>query len=590
MAYEVTATRRRPKTFDELAGQDFVVATLKNSIETGRIAHAYLFSGPRGCGKTSAARILARSLNCEKGPTAVPCGVCSSCVEISRGASMDIIEIDGASNTGVNDVRQIKDEVLFPPNSGRYKVYIIDEVHMLSNSAFNALLKTIEEPPPYIIFIFATTELHKVPATIKSRCQQFNFRLIPLDTIQGILKTTCAEMQIEAEDEALFWIAKESTGSLRDAYTIFDQVASFSDGLIRAALIQEKLGLVGMDTLNTLAEACAAGDTSRAFSIIDGRLDAGVAVEQFVIDMAGYYRNLLLLKNGVTRESVLGYNPDRFSAPVLQALDSIHLERALSILLDLYRDVRYSVSPRFELETAVSKLCWLTQWVSPQELQAAVAGAREALAGSPKGGVARPLAGPGLNQTPAETTTDRGGSAENNGADQGGAFSEGFKRYMAGRESAGGSPPEEGASFLGEPPGAGEPDGEPEAEKPPPPEGAFPEGDDAARLKTALINNFKLNRGLLASGLERSLPWEWSGDKLIIPVRDSLGVELLKKDAALIREALIRIRGRPLSFEVVVGNHSGEAQPEEAPADSPQVELVCRVFRGTVVKNNGSLP
>ncbi|OHE57627.1 MAG: DNA polymerase III, subunit gamma and tau, partial [Treponema sp. GWA1_62_8] len=155
MAYEVTATRRRPKTFDEMAGQEFVVATLKSSIETGRIAHAYLFSGPRGCGKTSAARILARSLNCEKGPTAVPCGTCPSCVEIARGSCMDVIEIDGASNTSVNDVRQIKDEVLFPPNGSRFKVYIIDEVHMLSNNAFNALLKTIEEPPPYIVFIFA---------------------------------------------------------------------------------------------------------------------------------------------------------------------------------------------------------------------------------------------------------------------------------------------------------------------------------------------------------------------------------------------------------------------------------------------------
>ncbi|MFA6507087.1 MAG: DNA polymerase III subunit gamma/tau, partial [Treponemataceae bacterium] len=197
MAYEVTATRRRPKTFDEMAGQEFVVSTLKSSIESGRIAHAYLFSGPRGCGKTSAARILARSLNCEKGPSATPCGVCSACIEIARGASLDVIEIDGASNTSVNDVRQIKDEVLFPPNSGHYKVYIIDEVHMLSNSAFNALLKTIEEPPPYIVFIFATTELHKVPATIKSRCQQFNFRLFSVDTIKRLLAEAWRETKIE---------------------------------------------------------------------------------------------------------------------------------------------------------------------------------------------------------------------------------------------------------------------------------------------------------------------------------------------------------------------------------------------------------
>jgi len=380
--YEVTATRRRPKTFDELAGQEFVVSTLKNSLQNGKIAHAYLFSGPRGCGKTSAARILARSLNCERsgsGETGGPCGICDNCKSIRSGSSMDVIEIDGASNTSVNDVRQIKDEVLFPPQTGKYKIYIIDEVHMLSNSAFNALLKTIEEPPPYIIFIFATTELHKVPATIKSRCQQFNFRLIPIETIQGILKDVCGEMGIKAEDNALFWIAKESTGSMRDAFTLFDQVASFSGGHIREELIREKLGLAGLEKINQLAEACAANDASAALMLVDSALAAGVAIEQFIIDLAGYYRSLLLIKNGVTRESLLGYSTSEFSAKVLETLDSIRLEQALEILLDCYRDIRYSVSPRFELETAVSKLSWLNKWVSPDELRAALEGARSVL-------------------------------------------------------------------------------------------------------------------------------------------------------------------------------------------------------------------
>ncbi|MCL1837091.1 MAG: DNA polymerase III subunit gamma/tau [Treponema sp.] len=383
-AYEVTATKRRPKTFDELAGQEFVVSTLKNSLKSGSIAHAYLFSGPRGCGKTSAARILARALNCEspqneKGPAENPCGICDNCRSIAAGASMDVIEIDGASNTSVNDVRQIKDEVLFPPQAGRYKVYIIDEVHMLSNNAFNALLKTIEEPPPYIIFIFATTELHKVPATIKSRCQQFNFRLIAIETIQAILKNICGELGVEAEDNALFWIARESTGSLRDAFTLFDQVASFSGGHIRENLIREKLGLAGLETINALAEACAANDAPAAFSHIDAILSSGVAIEQLIIDLAGYYRGLLLVKNGISRESLLGYSRDQFSEKVLNALDGMRLEQALDILLACYRDIRYSVSPRFELETAVSKLAWLGQWVSPVELKAALDGARRVL-------------------------------------------------------------------------------------------------------------------------------------------------------------------------------------------------------------------
>src|SRR5512145_2017775 len=252
MPYEVTATRKRPKDFEEFKGQDFVSATLVSSLESGRIAHAYLFSGPRGCGKTSAARILAKSLNCEKGPSAKPCGTCRSCVEIARGSSLDVIEIDGASNTSVDNVRQIKDEVLFAPNSGRYKIYIIDEVHMLSNSAFNALLKTIEEPPPYIVFVFATTEVHKVPATIRSRCQQFNFRLIGPEQIKARLQEVVQELKLPAEEAALFWMAREATGSLRDAYTLLDQVISFSPDGIRLETIRAKLGLVGIERINGL--------------------------------------------------------------------------------------------------------------------------------------------------------------------------------------------------------------------------------------------------------------------------------------------------------------------------------------------------
>lgn len=379
MAYEVTANRRRPQRFEDLAGQEFVAATLQNAITAGQIAHAYLFAGPRGCGKTSSARILAKSLNCEKGPAASPCGQCTACREIALGSSLDVIEIDGASNTSVNDIRQIKDEVLFPPNSCRYKVYIIDEVHMLSMSAFNALLKTIEEPPPYVVFIFATTELHKVPATIKSRCQQFHFRLVAAEQIKELLAAAAEELHITADAEALYWIAREARGSIRDAYTLFDQTAAFSDGHITYDKIRGTLGLIGTDMLNELYERCAEGNASQAVLTLDRILHNGVSIEQFVSDSAEYLRSLLFVSSGITRESLLGQAAERFSPAVLAAWKPVQLERALSLFLTLYRDIRYSLDARYEAELAVLRLCSLSGYVSAGEVKDAVDAARALL-------------------------------------------------------------------------------------------------------------------------------------------------------------------------------------------------------------------
>jgi DNA polymerase-3 subunit gamma/tau len=301
---------------------------------------------------------------------------------------------------------------------------------MLTSSAFNALLKTIEEPPPNVVFIFATTELQKVPATIKSRCQQFNFRLIPIETIKTLLAGACKEMGINAEDEALFWIAKESTGSLRDAYTLFDQVLSFSDGGIRAALIREKLGLVGLDKLNEFAEACAANDVTAGLEKVGALLDAGAAIETFVADLAGYYHSLLLLKAGITRESVLGYPPERFSKTVLAKYDEGRLAHAGELIFNLHRDIRYSLSPRFELETLAAKLCWLDKWVSPPDLARAVEGASRIL----KGGLSGPLAG-GTSQ--GEEETPGAPKSREIQFGQPGFLTKEFERYIAEKETAG---------------------------------------------------------------------------------------------------------------------------------------------------------
>ncbi|MBN1525462.1 MAG: DNA polymerase III subunit gamma/tau [Spirochaetales bacterium] len=368
MNYEVTALKKRPQNFDDFVGQDFVVETLKNSLESKRIANAFLFSGPRGVGKTSAARVLAKALNCSAGITSSPCGKCSSCTEITAGNALDVIEIDGASHTSVNDVREIRDEVLFAPSSSRYKIYIIDEVHMLSNNAFNALLKTIEEPPPYIVFIFATTEIHKVPATIRSRCQQYNFRLISIDEIINKLQTAIQDMKIEADAESLIWIAKEATGSLRDAYTLFDQVVSFADGKIQLKKIQEKLGIVGMEEIEVLIAAIAEKKSKPVIEIVNTIIAKGISEEQVLISLAEYFRNLLLLNSGITKESLLGYSLESFKKDIINAFTTAQIEKSLTLIFELLRSLKFSLNQKFELELLVQRLCNISRYITPEEI------------------------------------------------------------------------------------------------------------------------------------------------------------------------------------------------------------------------------
>ncbi len=300
MAYIVFARKYRPRNFDEVTGQSHITTTLKNAIEQSRVAHAYLFAGPRGVGKTTTARILAKALNCEKGPTSKPCNRCASCLEITSGSSLDILEIDGASNRGIDEMRSLRENAKFAPSKGAFKIYIIDEVHMLSNEAFNALLKTLEEPPPHVKFIFATTHAHKVPPTILSRCQRFDFRRISTGNILDNLRSIAKEEKLVVDDEALSLIAKYGDGSMRDAQVILDQISSFTGGSVGADDVTKILGIVDDEILFGLSAAICDRDPKDALRIIDELVNKGKDVMQAVTGMIEHFRNISIAK--VTKE------------------------------------------------------------------------------------------------------------------------------------------------------------------------------------------------------------------------------------------------------------------------------------------------
>ncbi len=536
MAYEVTASRRRPQVFTGLVGQEYVVQTLQSELRSGKVAQTFLFSGPRGVGKTSAARILAKALNCERGPTDSPCGTCGPCAEIARAQSLDVVEIDGASHTGVDDVRELRDQVVFPPGSARTKVYIIDEVHMLSTSAFNALLKTIEEPPPYVTFVFATTEPHKVPATVRSRCQHFAFSLIGHDRIAACLRDAAAELGASVDDDALHWIARQSAGSLRDAFMILDQVIAGARGAGAAGVtlegLRDSIGLLGFDDLNGVALAVAGRDVPATLTAFDRALSRGVAVDHFLAELVEYFRSVLFIRHGLNRDAWLSAPAAAFPREVVEALSVEQAEKAVELLLAAQRNLKGALNERCEVELALSRLAELDRLITPaevlerlRELQAAV-GVPAAAAGAP--------AAPAPPRSPAS------------------------------------APAGEALAAVDDDAGAGEP----------------VDAGDAGDPTRQAIAVLRQRRPPVASALERAASIERSGDGLRVTFhrQERYAAGAVGQETAEIAAAF-GLAG-PGAVDVQLESDGGGQDGREAAA-APGAETIRSVFRGEIVQGGG---
>lgn len=374
MSYIVFARKYRPKIFDELIGQSHVTTTLKNAILQDRVAHAYLFSGPRGVGKTTTARILAKALDCEKGPSPQPCNLCPSCNEITQGTSLDTLEIDGASNRGIEEIRNLKENVRFAPSRGRYKIYIIDEVHMLTPEAFNALLKTLEEPPPHVKFIFATTQIHKVPATILSRCQRFDFRRLSTKDIFGNLKKIAEDEKLNISPDALGLIARYADGSMRDGQVILDQIISFTQGKALAEDVTKVLGIIDDELVFGLADSVKAQDSAGVLTMIDRIVNEGKDTLQVVSSLIEHFRNLSILKISRSLDSLIEAGADKLIRYEDQARkftieELLYITYTLTNTLELIKKTRLG---RVPFEMAMLKLTRLGSVMSLADIIAKI--------------------------------------------------------------------------------------------------------------------------------------------------------------------------------------------------------------------------
>ncbi len=534
--YQVIARKYRPQTFQDVVNQEHVKTTLENAIEQRRIAHGYIFSGQRGTGKTTVARILARCLNCIQGPTTKPCGACASCLEITAGGTVDVIEIDAASNRGINEMRELRENVRYQPARDRYKVFIIDEAHQITNEAFNALLKTIEEPPPWVVFVLCTTEAHKIPATIASRCQHFSFRSVDFEDLTARMVWICQQEGIEADAEALAVLAHAGEGSVRDSLSALDQAIACCGSKLTAAEVRALLGAFSLESLEQVSSALRDSNSARMLEVVDELQRAGHNLQHFSRELARYFRNLLVARiaGAGTRLVAASEAQRQRLAEIAAEFSEEDLTRYLQLSLDLFRDLQSSLQPRFHLEMGLLRLVQAGRLKPIEEALAAL----ESGAGAPPAPAPRPVQSPPA-PAPAPARTQPAAAPQRTGPSP-------FELDRARKAAS------------------------------PPPAAAGPDGD-RERLHTYLSQNGLTH---LADAVENSRVTV-AGSELQVITAPSYKLYLQDKSFA---DAVREVFGRPLKIQIKVGESEQPPAPLYKPADTDESDATSRALANPEVR------